>query len=189
MAIHQGTQVEHFRVRQYNRMFFTVFIHFLRLYEESRNNRMRIEAAKATSGAVLRQQVFYFDANTAPTNGEYPGTNVLLDYSGNAGGNMGGISGIGVPNFGGVVGGGGGGYVSSNASVGSYGGGKAPKGPSYSKVTATGGIIPVQQNLGINNFPGPTGNMHPQAGRNNSANGGVNSKQEELLRQLFPSWF
>lgn len=34
-----------------------------RLYEESRNNRMRIEAARANNGAILRQQVFYFDPN------------------------------------------------------------------------------------------------------------------------------
>lgn len=153
-----------------------------RLYEESRNNRMRIEAAKATSGAVLRQQVFYFDANTvAPPTGEYPPANIVLDYAQNAGNNIGGISGIGMPN-----------YVSSNASVGSFKGrGPAP----YSKVTATGGIIPVQQNpIMVNNnlnFPGGNnGNMYPApVGRNNSANTGATSKQEELLRQLFPSWF
>lgn len=34
---------------------------FFRLYEESRNNRMRIEAARAHNAAVLRQQIFYFD--------------------------------------------------------------------------------------------------------------------------------
>ncbi len=157
-----------------------------RLYEESRHNRMRIEAAKATSGAVLRQQVFYFDATTAtPPTGEYPPPNVVLDYSHNGGGNVGGISGIGVANYGG--------HVSSNASVGSYGPGKVSKVPaSYSKVTATGGIIPVQNSLVNNNLniPGGNGNIHPsQIGRNNSANGGVASKQEELLRQLFPSWF
>ena len=34
-----------------------------RLYEESRNNRLRIEAARANNGAVLRQQIFFFDPN------------------------------------------------------------------------------------------------------------------------------
>jgi hypothetical protein len=34
-----------------------------RLYEESRNNRIRIEAARANNGAILRQQIFYFDPN------------------------------------------------------------------------------------------------------------------------------
>lgn len=39
-----------------------------RLLEESRLNRMRLEAAKASSAAVLRQQVFYFD----PMYGDVP---------------------------------------------------------------------------------------------------------------------
>jgi hypothetical protein len=35
----------------------------IRLLEESRLNRLRLEAAKANSAAVVRQQVFYFDPN------------------------------------------------------------------------------------------------------------------------------
>lgn len=34
-----------------------------RLYEEARRNRMRVEAQRNHNGAVLRQQVFFFDPN------------------------------------------------------------------------------------------------------------------------------
>lgn len=164
-----------------------------RLYEESRNNRIRIEANRNSNGAVLRQQVFYFDANTmsAGDNGSMGG-GIMPDFGPGIGmqqmaaapmGNMLGLQGSSYqanPNI-------------QNAH-GSYTMKAKPAQHSIAKATAlgvvnnisssasvssTGGGMPYQPNMNPNNAPQ----------RNQSMGGAGGTKQEELLRQLFPSWF
>lgn len=134
---------------------------------------MRIEAAKASGGAVLRQQVFYFDS-VPSNNGGDAGANLVLDF-----GNGNGSSGASMATV-------------SSAKLG--GSNYRSSAPAYAKVTAPGGIIPVnygaQPGNPVLNMNVAGGGLHPAmhtAGGARSAAGG--SKQEELLRQLFPSWF
>lgn len=139
-------------------------------------NKIRLEQAKANQAAVLRQQVFHFDPNYDP----FAGANV-----GQGGGGIGGNS---------IVGGGGGNY-SDNASV--MGGG--------SVVGGSGGSVVMERPM-----PPNMGYRSGSNGRSNSYNAGDSSymmqqqqqqqqqmqqhamnggTQEELLKQLFPSWF
>ena len=165
-----------------------------RLYEESRNNRIRIEANRTSNGAVLRQQVFYFDANIVGGGGNenngsnapdftigigagpsvYAGNNSNMSLQGNAlqGNNL---------------------QYNSQSMKGIH---IKPNQPSIAKVTAMG-VLPGANSLSANGSVASIGgnayqsNANPANNpqRNPSMGGASGAKQEELLRQLFPSWF
>lgn len=175
-----------------------------RLYEESRNNRMRIEANRSSNGAVLRQQVFYFDANTVSSENNTANAGLMPDFGGPQ-------MQIGAPlaNNNMVMMGGGlqGNAYQVNPNIqhahGSYGLKMKPGQHSIAKATAMGVMNNNNSNMNPNisssasvmssnsaAAPYPT-NMNPSNApqRNQSMGGAGGTKQEELLRQLFPSWF
>ena len=161
-----------------------------RLYEESRTNRMRIEANRSSNGAVLRQQVFYFDASTASAN-ENAALNAGLAAD---------FAMAGIPQFPnntpmGIQGSA---YQGNNMGSGSIKGIHVkPQQPSIAKVTAMGvmgGNISSNASVGSNGgMPYPPSGINPNSinsqQRHQSMGGAGGTKQEELLRQLFPSWF
>ncbi len=137
-----------------------------------------MEQAKANQAAVLRQQVFHFDPNYDPFAG--------------AGGA--GAAGPGLQLFG------------SQTGVGGLGGGSVADSGSVAGGASVAGSTPFPPGGGSfvhnPNAPrGPSFNGRNQNGENSSAhfggiaNGGSgnnnasNHTQEELLKQLFPSWF
>jgi hypothetical protein len=174
-----------------------------RLLEESRLNRLRLEAAKAHSAGVVRQQVFYFDPN-------------YRDQMSGAG-----VDGLTLipPASGGIAQAGGsastGGLLASDSVYESQhagGGGTevdngrqplqqpsrfaAHMGTSSGKYTSgavvSGGSAKVRPAPALQHFRhASTGNMnatvHAAAQAHNAGNS--SHSQEELLRQLFPSWF
>jgi hypothetical protein len=155
-----------------------------RLLEERNMNRIRIEQAKASSAAVLRQQVFHFDPNYDPflAGGGVGGGQAGLAASGyglSGGGSVmdsGSVSGGGS-----VVGGGGGGghlpLFGNSAGVGQqqqHRNGVGRNGGSFNGMSAHEQQIQHQQMQQLQQ-------QHP--------NGANNHTQEELLKQLFPSWF
>jgi hypothetical protein len=174
-----------------------------RLLEESRLNRLCLEAAKAHSAGVVRQQVFYFDPN-------------YRDQMSGAG-----VDGLTLipPASGGIAQAGGsastGGLLASDSVYESQhagGGGTevdngrqplqqpsrfaAHMGTSSGKYTSgavvSGGSAKVRPAPALQHFRhASTGNMnatvHAAAQAHNAGNS--SHSQEELLRQLFPSWF
>lgn len=152
-----------------------------RLYEESRANRIRIEQARANNAAVLRQQVFFFDTNGPPdsidalaaatqTANEYAQAQQQQQYQQSQQSSL-LFNGVGVgANSVRMAGGNAAGNpLLANTS------GKSSRNPTvYAKgVTAPGGILPSR----AIESSGPRLSVPS------------NPRQEELLRQLFPSWF
>lgn len=144
-------------------------------------NRIRIEQAKAHSAAVLRQQVFHFDPNYDPL--------------GAAGGNI-----IGAPGYlplegaGGLAGGGsvmGGGSMVAGGPVPPYGGGSGSGHVPAHRGGARGSFNGMDH-LQRQQFQQQQQLQHYQS-QSNGVGGGPagsnNHTQEELLKQLFPSWF
>ena len=175
-----------------------------RLLEESRLNRMRLEAAKANSAASVRQQVFYFDPNyrdQVPAAGASTEGLTLIPPTGNTGNSAstGGL--FGAEN------------IDSNGSVADDGtqsqqmhhrvqGNATTAGGAGGAVQVTGSMQQLQHggSMKFRTTPAPalqhvrhasTGNMNAnlQAATQAHQNGTSNHSQEELLRQLFPSWF
>jgi len=172
-----------------------------KLIEECRINRLRLEAVRqANNAAVLRQQVFHFDPNYYP-------------YFNSNGGGMGSdmVNSNVVNGFGGGNGlvmaqnAAGGGYGSSSSSV--VGDAQYTTGNrgSVSYVPGANGgnnSLNMQMNSNNNNANkarpavsnATNGNKAAINGSNgvsvnNNAAVGGDHTQEELLRQLFPSWF
>lgn len=159
-----------------------------RLLEESRINRMRLEAAKATSAAVVRQQVFYFDPNYRDQMGNGSGTDGLTlipptgaqGTSASTGGLLGDSQGS-VMDDGGSV---------ANSQYQPYGAGRNM----YGTGAVAGGSVRARNAppaISHNTRHASTGNINAnfQAAATAYSNGTSNHTQEELLRQLFPSWF
>ena len=141
-------------------------------------NRMRLEAAKANSNAVVRQQVFYFDPNYRD---QLPGA---MDASGLAQGSVAPGDHYYEP--------------SAQDDQGSVGTQRRNVAPPYGQANLGSNHIGVSARpLMVANNRGrvmPAPNVrHASTGNINVGNSGVagagNHSQEELLRQLFPSWF
>lgn len=183
-----------------------------RLLEESRLNRMRLEAAKAHSAGVVRQQVFYFDPNYRDqivSGGSVDGLTLIPPVAGGmaqAGGSAstGGLLGADTSEshgteldagrqhlppanrFG----------VPMNAGSNKYTGTGAGAGPGTG--LATGSVLPSGGSMKVRAAPAvqqarhaSTGNIGTvvQAAAQAHSAGNSTQSQEELLRQLFPSWF
>lgn len=162
-----------------------------RLYEESRANRIKIEAARTNNGAVLRQQVFFFDnmLDTSPNqtpsfviasaqsdnvsiNSGHDNSHIATNYS-----SMPTNGNYFTPNF------------NTNNNMNNNMNNNIPSTihtgksrASFSSVIGTGGIVPMKDLSG--KFASSS-----SINTNNNNNNNGNNKQEELLRQLFPSWF
>eukprot|EP01038_Epipyxis_sp_PR26KG_P005590 gene5590-7718_t len=183
-----------------------------RLLEESRLNRMRLEAQRANNAAVLRQQLFSFDGQnvTGATtiNGMLIHTNPdgMLAVSGsNANYTTAQTSNVvnggqyPLENNQVIANPGNAQYVSSGASVAS--GTSTGMGGSV-KINRTNAYPNANNNTKKRDSMSSIDNRQPQNGiisANNRANNnsnatkgevnGNNSSQEEMLKQLFPSWF
>ena len=151
---------------------------------------MRLEAAKATSAAVVRQQVFYFDPNYKDQMSGVAGTDGLTLIPPNAGqgtsASTGGLLG-GVDSHGSVVDDGG----SVANSQYQYGGSGRNLYGSGGTVSGSAKARSVPPPISHNTRHASTGNINAnfQAAATAYSNGTSNHTQEELLRQLFPSWF
>ena len=157
---------------------FFPFIH--RLLEESRINRLRLEAAKANSNAVVRQQVFYFDPNYRD---QLPGQDGAAP--------QGQVQAQAAPSEP---------YYDSNSSMvddqGSVGNQRRFPQQGVNPIGVSARPLMVANNRG-RVAPAPhvryasTGNMNTGVSAATAAHnaGTSNHSQEELLRQLFPSWF
>lgn len=204
---------------------------FDRLYEESRNNRMKIEAARAHNAAVLRQQIFFFDPTQEMinnANGNLMSNPLLLGANNMVPGDLnpavyaqqfqqqrvgGGVGSLHESSF----------VMSSNGSVNNGNSNvqftqyqqqalqqqqlksRLPIQPNTQQTIYTNlNGIPIAINNPASAVPPLTQNLNPTQMRVPQINGTlgnnnpnhvpnlsnvVNSKQEELLRQLFPSWF
>eukprot|EP01039_Chlorochromonas_danica_P005990 gene5990-6597_t len=190
-----------------------------RLYEEARRNRLRVEAQRSQNGAVLRQQVFFFDpnyennsmANLAaaaaaamamhhqqglhphPTNGPSPVMGHLgLPLSVGGGGGV-------------VGGGGGGGHPDGLAALGRSSSSKLAANAA-GLLFSTPSLSQQQQQQQAQLPPSSSSQVSyghhinagtlsqqqlqlQQNGAGGGGGGGGGGKQEELLKQLFPSWF
>jgi len=165
-----------------------------RLLEESRLNRMRLEAAKASSAAVLRQQVFYFD----PMYGDVPSN--LITAAGAVPDVM-SIASLNNTNSNAYA-------QDDNISIGnnSLSGMTSTSGSAKYSTGKNVGIL--NRGLGIDNNSNKPQKYHivnntqtlqgqlqginiaaVQHHNNGSTHGASQHTQEELLRQLFPSWF
>lgn len=153
---------------------------------------MRLEAQKATSAAVVRQQVFYFDPNYRDQMSGVSGADGLTLIpptvgQGASSASTGGLLG-GVDSHGSVVDDGGGSVANSQYQHGGVGRNM------YGSGAAGGGSAKVRNApppLSTNMRHASTGNINAnfQAAATAYNNGTSNHSQEELLRQLFPSWF
>ena len=205
-------------------MIVSFLVPVFRLLEESRINRMRLEAAKANSAAVVRQQVFYFDPNYRDQVGVLGAdgvTMVMPNPNMGAGGLLPQLSS-------------GEGYFDPNGSVADDNGSVSHPYQPYNNYAAAGpnvqmrganasvggtsmtaavlaaplgvgGSMKVNSRSNINNSGKPTQQQFLQPHRHGSTghlssnnlqaaavaynSGTSNHSQEELLRQLFPSWF
>lgn len=153
------------------------------LLEERNMNRIRMEAAKASSAAVLRQQVFHFDPNYDPLTGgsSNPASMQQQMLSIGGSGALGGGGGSMSQQDYGSVGGGGssvgpGPYPPNGTSSSSLHTTYSQRGPSFNARGSQGATVEQQSN----------GQMHGIA---THATNTSNHTQEELLKQLFPSWF
>lgn len=149
-----------------------------RLYEESRRNRMRVEAQRSHNGAVLRQQVFFFDPN-------YDNIAVGAPVIGAAGpplqpGNPGNLNINTVPDG-----------IMTDSVYGGNGGLKArPPAQPLSLVANKSPTYLHTANIhAMNNYAMATNAIYANAMNNAGIAGQSTPKQEELLKQLFPSWF
>ena len=165
--------------------------------EESRVNRLRLEAAKANSNAVVRQQVYYFDPNFRDQMAAVgPDGLILIPPSSNnqqGAGASGGL--LGGPSEQQQQ------YQSHEANNASMADDQGSVGAQKRFVPGNPIGVSARPLLVANNRgrPAPhvrhasTGNMNISASVSAATaahNAGTsNHSQDELLRQLFPTWF
>ena len=200
-------------------MYVLYYYYCIRLLEESRINRMRLEAAKANSAAVVRQQVFYFDPNYRDqlTAISADGLTLIPPGVGSSGGILGGGNNAAAGSGEGHA------DVGNNSSGGDdgsvYRGGQQTRVPPNNVSSALGatsqqgvasvkmpavvasagtGVVASSGSLKVRPAPAigqvrhlSTGNIPAtlHASHQAQAAANANHSQEELLRQLFPSWF
>jgi hypothetical protein len=184
-----------------------------RLLEESRLNRLRLEAAKANSAAVVRQQVFYFDPNYRDPNGAITTDGLTLIPPQQGGMPQGATS----ASTGGLLNTE---YYDANGSMvddstrapqqqasqqqqqgqqqqqqsrfAAHVGGSAKHAGGAGAGNGLGGSVKVRPIPTLTHVRhASTGNMNAtlQAAAQAHGAGTSSHSQEELLRQLFPSWF
>ena len=175
---------------------------------------MRLEAAKANSAAVVRQQVFYFDPNYRDqlTAISADGLTLIPPGVGSSGGILGGGNNA-TAGIGSVEGHADVGNNSSGGDDGSvYRGGQQTRVPPNNVSSALGatsqqgvasvkmpavvasagtGVVASSGSLKVRPAPAIGQVRHLSTGNipATQATANANHSQEELLRQLFPSWF